>query len=45
MIALTANTLASDRAQCLQAGMNDFLSKPFDTQVLLDVLERVAKLN
>lgn len=40
IIALTANTQDSDRKACSQAGMNDFVSKPFKPQKLFDVISR-----
>jgi signal transduction histidine kinase/CheY-like chemotaxis protein/HPt (histidine-containing phosphotransfer) domain-containing protein len=38
IIALTAHAMKSDRKQCLDAGMNDYLSKPFDGQQLFKIL-------
>ncbi len=34
IIAMTANVMASDRAQCLQAGMDDHIGKPIEPQEL-----------
>ena len=40
IIALTANALAEDREKCIAAGMDDFISKPFKRDLLLEVLKR-----
>ena len=38
IIALTANTMVSDREYCLSSGMDDFMAKPFKRAELLDLL-------
>ena len=40
IIALTAHALISDRQRCIDAGMNDYASKPIDLESLLSTLER-----
>ncbi len=40
IIAMTANVLKGDKDQCLRAGMNDYISKPVDPQVLAEILQK-----
>ncbi|MEO1658209.1 MAG: ATP-binding protein [Pseudomonadota bacterium] len=42
IIALTANALQEDQDACFAAGMDDFLSKPFEPKALLAIIDRYA---
>lgn len=40
IVAITANALSTDRDRCLQAGMDDYLSKPFTPEDLMAVIQK-----
>jgi len=41
VIALTANAIKGDRERCLEAGMDDYIVKPFEPDALLEMIERL----
>ena len=43
IIAMTAHALVEERQRCLDAGMNDHVSKPIDPDALFATLRRWAK--
>jgi len=43
VIALTASAIAGDRERCRQAGMDDYLSKPFQVDDFTAIVQRYLK--
>jgi len=43
IVALTAAALVSEQQQALEAGMNDFVTKPIDSRQLLEALRRTRR--
>jgi CheY-like chemotaxis protein len=38
IVAMTANAMKGDREECLEAGMNDYISKPINPESLKNIL-------
>jgi two-component system, sensor histidine kinase and response regulator len=45
VIAMTSSAMAGDREECMMAGMDDYLSKPLDADLLAAALDRAATRN
>jgi signal transduction histidine kinase/CheY-like chemotaxis protein/HPt (histidine-containing phosphotransfer) domain-containing protein len=43
IVAMTANAMAEDRQACLDAGMNEVITKPFKFETLIATLQRCAE--
>ena len=43
IVAMTANAMAKDKEKCIAAGMQDFVTKPIDPDVLWETLLRVIR--
>ena len=43
IIAMTAHAMKGDRERCMQAGMDGYVSKPFQVQDLLEQVEQLAQ--
>lgn len=41
IIAMTANAMSEDRMECIEAGMNAFVSKPIDVSALFNTMQNV----
>jgi CheY-like chemotaxis protein len=41
IIAITANAMIGDKEKCLAAGIDDYISKPFQPSALVEIIKRI----
>jgi len=44
IIGLTAHAMAEEKQRCIDSGMNDFITKPVDPDLLYELLERYLEI-
>jgi len=40
IVAMTANAMKGDREICIDAGMNDYITKPIKREIVFEVIEK-----
>jgi two-component system, sensor histidine kinase len=45
IVALTANDISEKKQDCIESGMNDFMEKPFQEDVLRELFSRTYKIS
>ena len=42
---MTANAMKGDKELCLEAGMNDYISKPIKREIVFQILEKWLRIH
>jgi CheY-like chemotaxis protein len=45
IIAMTANAMAGEREKCINGGMDDYITKPFNPDVLFSIMKKFLRAN